>query len=196
MNVAQYMQPGVVTLPPEASLSVVRETMDGHGYGLLLIVDADRTLRGFVTRAGLKEVKDWEAPVETIAHPVRFSVTPEDTLEKAALILLSNRLVLLPVVKDDRLEGVITQAELLRGFVHAMGIGQEATRFTVTVGRTDPDVYPMIDTLRAHGASLLSMVQGDGDGPHVDIVFRVQGVQDKEQLRAELEAVLRGADTE
>ncbi len=196
MNVAQYMQSSVVTLPPEASLAAVRETMDGHGYGLLLIVDADRALRGFVTRASLKEVKDWEAPVETLTHPARFSVAPEDTLEKAALILLSNRLVLLPVVKDDRLEGVITQAELLRGFVHALGVGQQATRFTVTVRRTDPDIYPMIDVLRDHGVSLLSVVLDDGNGAHADIVFRVQGVQDKEQLRADLEAVLRDADTE
>lgn len=194
MNVGLYMQPGVITLLPDAALSVVRDTMDSHGFGLLLVADAEGALKGFVTRAGLKDVKDWEAAVESVAHPVRFSVTPEDTLEKAALILLSNRLVLLPVVKDGVLVGVLTQAEVLRGFSHALGIGQAAVRFSVPTRNGPLDLYPVMDVLRKHGATLISLVRSPGHEEGSHMILRVQNVEDKETLRAELEMALRGTD--
>ena len=190
MNVDQYMQSGVTTLPPDSPLSAVRDTMDAHGFGLLLIATAEGVLTGFITRAGLKDIKDWDAPVEKLAHPVKFSVTPDDTLEKAALIMLSNRLVVLPVVQEERLIGVITQAELLKGLTLGLGIGLPATRFTVKVRNESDDVYRVFDVLKAHGVKLISLVQGQGDDTHSEMILRVQGVEDKMKLRDDLESAL------
>ncbi len=163
MNVGQYMQPGVTTLPPDAPLSAVRDTMDEHGFGLLLLADDAGMLSGFITRAGLKDVKDWDVSVEKLSHPVRFSVVPQDTLEKAALIMLANRLVVLPVVEEGRLLGVLTQSEVLRGLTSGLGVGQEATRFTAKVRTDSVDIYRILDVLEAHGAKLLSLTQGGSD---------------------------------
>jgi len=191
MNVEQYMQPGVTTLPPDAPLSAVRATMDEHGFGLLLIATAEGQLTGFITRAGLKDVKDWDAPVDRMTHPVKFSVAPSDTLEKAALIMLANRLVVLPVVDEERLIGVITQAELLKGLTRALGIGLEATRFTAKIHVESPDIYRLLDVLEHHGASLISLVQGNGDADVREVILRIQNADDKDRLRADLEAALR-----
>jgi acetoin utilization protein AcuB len=195
MNVDQYMQPGATTLPPESPLSAVREAMDAYGFGLLLIATSDGELTGFITRAGLKDVKDWDVAVEKLAHPVKFSVAPEDTLEKAALIMLANRLVVLPVVQNDHLIGVITQAELLKGLTVGLGIGLEATRFTAKVRCDSADVYNILDVLKKHQAKLVSLVQGKSNGTHAEIILRVQGVGDKAGLRADLEAALRDSES-
>ncbi|MBE0636309.1 CBS domain-containing protein [Candidatus Bipolaricaulota bacterium] len=194
MNVDQYMQPGVTTLPPDAPLSVARDTMDAHGFGLLLIATAEAQLTGFITRAGLKDVKDWDVAVEKLAHPVKFSVASDDTLEKAALIMLANRLVVLPVVDDGQLIGVITQAELLKGLTVGLGIGMKATRFTATVRKDSTDVFRMLDVVRQHGARLLSVVQGKSNDTHSEIILRVQDVDDKDALRADLETALRDSE--
>lgn len=195
MNVDQYMQSEVTTLPPDAPLSAVRETMDERGFGLLLIATPEGELRGFITRAGLKDVKDWDRAVEKLSHPVKFSVSPEDTLEKAALIMLTNRLVVLPVVHEERLIGVITQSELLKGLTLGLGIGLEATRFTAKVRHDSTDIYQILDVLKTHGAKLLSLVQGKKNDTHSEIILRVQGVKDKEKLRADLEISLRDSET-
>ncbi len=195
MNVDQYMQSGVTTLPPDAPLSAVRDTMDERGFGLLLIATPEGELRGFITRAGLKDVKDWDRAVEKLSHPVKFSVSPEDTLEKAALIMLTNRLVVLPVVHEERLIGVITQSELLKGLTLGLGIGLEATRFTAKVRHDSTDIYQILDVLKTHGAKLLSLVQGKKNDTHSEIILRVQGVEDKEKLRADLEISLRDSET-
>lgn len=194
MNVDQYMQSGVTTLPPDAPLSAVRDTMDEHGFGLLLIATPEGELRGFITRAGLKDVKNWDTVVEKLSHPVKFSVSPKDTLEKAAFIMLTNRLVVLPVVHEERLIGVITQAELLKGLTLGLGIGLEATRFTAKVRHDSTDVYQILDVLKTHGAKLLSLVQGEKNDTHSEVILRIQGVEDKEALCADLEIALRDSE--
>ena len=191
MNVDRYMQSGVTTLPPDSPLSAVRDTMDAHGFGLLLLATAEGMLTGFITRAGLKDVKDWDVAVEKHSHPVKFSVAPEDTLEKAALIMLANRLVVLPVVQDEKLIGVITQAELLKGMTVGLGIGLAATRFTVKVRNESDDVYRVLDVLKSHGAKLISLIHGQVFESHAELILRVQGVEDKAKLSEDLEVALR-----
>jgi len=191
MNVAQYMQRGAVTVAPDAPISEARDLMEEHGFGLLLVVSQEGGLTGFVTRAGLKGIADWEAPVGRFSHPARFAVSPEDTLEKAALILLANRLVVLPVVEGEKLVGVITQGELLRGLTRGLGIGLEATRLTVKVRNDSDDLYDVFGILREHGAKIVSLARAGTNGETCEIVLRIQGIGEKERLRAELEAKLQ-----
>jgi len=193
MNVRRYMQSSAVTVAPDAPISRAKELMDEHGFGLLLVVSSDGALAGFVTRAGLKDVKEWDVPVERFSHPARFAVSPDDTLEKAALILLGNRLVLLPVVEDGKLVGVITQGELLKGLTKGLGIGLEATRLTVTVRSESEDLYDVMSVLREHGARILSVVRGATRNGTSDVVLRIQGVEERDKLRDELETALKQA---
>ena len=191
MNVRQYMQSRAVTVAADAPISKARDLMEEHGFGLLLVVSEEGALAGFVTRAGLKEIADWDTPVERFSHPAKFAVSPEDTLEKAALILLSNRLVVLPVVQEEKLVGVITQGEVLKGLTRGLGIGLEATRLTVKVRSDSEDLYDVFAILRAHGAKIVSLAQAGTDDGACEIVLRVQGIEEKERLRTELEAALK-----
>jgi len=191
MKVARYMQRDAITIRPDARLSAARDVMEERGYGLLLVATADGALQGFITRGTLKGVTDWDAAVETISHPVKFAVSPDDTLEKAALIMLDNRLVVLPVTKEERLVGVVTQIEVLRGLSRGLGIGKEGVRFTIATRPGTDDLYRVIDVLRSHGVRLVSVAHGAEDGERDDVILRVQGVGDKEGLRGALETVLR-----
>ncbi|MGB2982568.1 MAG: CBS domain-containing protein [Candidatus Bipolaricaulia bacterium] len=196
MNVERYMQQGAVTALPTASLSTVREVMEEHGFGLLLVASEDGCLKGFVTRASLKGTTDWDAPVEQITHPAVFAVSPCDTLEKAALILLENRLVLLPVTTEDgRLVGILTQAEVLRGLAEGLGIGLEGTRLSVRLREDSDDIYRVLELLRAHDVRLVSFAAGSKDGTHPEAILRVQGIDDRVKLCEELEARLRESES-
>lgn len=191
MIVGYYMHSDPVTVLADAPLAEAKRVMEENGFGILLIVAADRTLRGFITKGSLKEVSDWDIPAEKACFEARFAVSPTDTVEKAALILLENRLVLLPVVEEGRLVGVITQGEILRALARALGIGLEGTRLTVKVYPNSDDLHRVLEVLHENHVQLISMVQGSGDEAHREVILRVQGVTDKEGLRAELEAALR-----
>jgi len=197
MNVAQYMQRNAVTALPTASLETVRKVMDEHGFGLLLVASEEGLLKGFVTRASLKDVTDWAAPVEGTCHPAKFAVSPEDTLEKAALILLENRLVLLPVTTDEgHLVGVLTQSEVLRGLAGALGIGLEGTRLKVQLRPDSDDLFRVLDTLREHEVRLVSLAGGGSEGDYDEAILRIQGAADREALCEALEARLREGNDE
>jgi len=191
MNVERHMQRDAVTALPSATVGAIRKVMDDHGFGLLLISAEDGRLQGFVTRASLRGVADETAGVGSVMHPVRFAVAPSDTLEKAALIMLENRLVLLPVVAEDRLIGVITQSEVLRGLADGLGIGLDGTRMEMHLRRDSDDLFRAFEVLREHGVRVVSLSTQRGNGTHEDVVLRLQGIADREALRVALEAVLR-----
>jgi len=190
MNVGRYMHPDPVTVLADAPLSQAKQVMEENGFGLLLITTAEGALKGFITKGALKEVTDWEVPVEKVCFEARFAVSPNDTLEKAALILLGNQLVLLPVVNDGRLVGVITQSEILRALARALGIGLEGTRLTVKVRHATDDLYRVFEILQKNNVHIVSMIQGEKDEAYCQIILRTQGIADKEGLRTELEAAL------
>ena len=190
MNVGRHMQRDAVTALPSATVGTIRRVMEEHGFGLLLIASEDGGLQGFVTRASLRGVADDEVAVETVSHPVRFAVQPTDTLEKAALIMLDNRLVLLPVVEADRLVGVITQSEVLRGLADGLGIGLVGTRMEIKLRKDSDDLFRAFDVLREHGVHVVSMASRRENETHRDVVLRLQGIADPEALRLALESRL------
>ncbi len=192
MNVGYYMHVDPVTVLPEAPLAEAKRVMDENGFGILLVATADRELAGFITKGSLKDVSNWEKSVGESCFPTNFSVSPADTLEKAALILLANRLVLLPVVEEGKLVGVITQSEVLRALAQALGIGLEGTRLTVRVRPESSDLYSVLGVLRDHNVRLVSLARGREKNGYQDVILRVQGITDKEGLKEALEAALRG----
>lgn len=192
MNVAKHMQRDALAVLPSASIGSVRRVMDERGFSVLLVAGEDGCLRGFVTRASLRVATDDAATAETVAHAASAAVTPDDTLEKAALIMLEHRMVLLPVVDGEgRLVGVITQSEVLRGLADGLGIGLGGVRMEVRLRRDSDDLYRVFETLREHGARVISLASGREAAERHDVVLRLQGVADREALRASLEAALR-----
>jgi acetoin utilization protein AcuB len=191
MNVGRHMQRDAVTALPSATVGTIKRVMEEHGFGLLLIAGEDGRLQGFVTRASLRGVTDSEAKAADVAHPVRFAVQPADTLEKAALIMLENRLVLLPVVDEERLVGVITQSEVLRGLASGLGIGLDGTRVEMRLRKDSDDLFRVFDVLREHGVHVVSMASLRENEGRRDVILRLQGIADREALRAALEARLR-----
>jgi acetoin utilization protein AcuB len=193
MKVGIYMHSDPVTVAVDAPLSEARKVMDEKGFSLLLVVDKNTALKGFITKAALKGVTDWDTPLEKMCFEARFAVEPEDTLEKAALILIENQLVLLPVVKDDKLVGVISQSEVLRALATALGIGLEGTRITIKLPNSTNGklVYRLLDTLAEQDVMLVSLARGGKTERYQELILRAQGIKDKALLTEKLESVLR-----
>jgi len=193
MKVGLYMHSDPVTVLASAPLSEARRVMDEKGFSLLLVVDEEKSLKGFITKGALKGVTDWEAPLEKACFEARFAVTPEDTLEKAALIMIDNQLVLLPVITDGKLVGVISQSEVLRALARALGIGLEGTRISLALP-ADSDgklVYKVLGALDEEGVKLVSLARGGKTDRYQELILRAQGISDKDALTQKLEAILR-----
>jgi acetolactate synthase regulatory subunit len=95
------------------------------------------------------------------------------------------------VVEADRLVGVITQSEVLRGLADGLGIGLVGTRMEIKLRKDSDDLFRAFDVLREHGVHVVSMASRRENETHRDVVLRLQGIADPEALRLALEAQLR-----
>lgn len=54
-------------------------------------------------------------PVSKIMRSGVFTVSPEDSIEDASHLMSRHKINRLPVVEDDKLTGIITRGDIIRG---------------------------------------------------------------------------------
>lgn len=136
MTVQELMSADVITVPESASCREAVALMFRHRVRHLPVVAADGTLHGIVTDRDLRHHLFAPAVFKEVGHvsveqilaavPVRqvmsspvISVRPGDELEDAARLMLEDKVGSLPVVRDRRVVGIITETDLLRRIVRA-----------------------------------------------------------------------------
>jgi acetoin utilization protein AcuB len=136
LTVGQVMTPDPVTLGPEDSLMRAVEVMRQKGIRRIPIVVAD-TLVGLLAEGDLKRAQpsalsdsqeEFNQVMETtpvsrimIQNPV---TVPEDSLLlDAAQMLHTTKFGALPVLRDGRLAGILTDSDILRCLVDLLAHG-------------------------------------------------------------------------
>ncbi|WP_406658143.1 CBS domain-containing protein [Methanolobus sp. ZRKC2] len=79
-----------------------------------------------VIEVPIRELINWEdtkrmlddigsKPVEEIMKKNVYTISPEDSIEKASEIITRHKINRLPVVEDDKLIGIVTRGDIIRG---------------------------------------------------------------------------------
>ena len=135
--VGQKMSPAPVTVSPAATLAEARALLDRHRIRHLIILEGER-LVGIITDRDIRQASLPHPPGRP--HPegdpllelIRvgqamtkevITVTPETSLEHAAMLLIYHRIGGLPVVKEGRVVGIITEKDLLEALLECIGVG-------------------------------------------------------------------------
>jgi CBS domain-containing protein len=108
------------TIRPTDVLALAQEKMAKGGFRRLPVVDDSGHLIGIITDRDLREHKGFLPTTRVTAAIVENPVTvsPDDTIEAAAHLMLERKIGGLPVVASDgQLVGIITETDLLSGFV-------------------------------------------------------------------------------
>ena len=189
--VSEKMTAPPVTVSPSATLTEARTLLDRHRVRHLIVLDQWQ-LVGIITDRDIRQASLPHPPGQP--HPegdalmdlVRVSqamtkevitVMPETLLEHAAMLLIYHRIGALPVVKQGRVVGIITETDLLEAFLECMGLGastkDEARRDAEEGGGNDecPGDLPQ---LRVFGRSLEGGC-GSAQGPFVSEGHLFQG---------------------
>ncbi|ABK17600.1 CBS and ACT domain-containing protein [Syntrophobacter fumaroxidans] len=146
MYVGWYMKTKLLTITPETSVFKAREMMDNHRISHLPVTDGKAHLVGLVTDRDLRQV--WASPATTLSvHELTYvlqkltvanvmtrnvvTATPDMHIERAALIIHDKKFGALPVVKDDRLVGIITVTDLMQVVLTALGLSDNTKRLSL-----------------------------------------------------------------
>ncbi|HSC91920.1 MAG TPA: CBS domain-containing protein [Gaiellaceae bacterium] len=140
MKVKELMTTDVATVTPETSLKEVASILAARGISGIPVVDGDAHVLGVVSEADilLKEQGRtreggrfaWFLEPKATAEAAKLAartageamtspavtVGPERPASAAARIMVEREVNRLPVVKDERLVGIVTRADLVRAF--------------------------------------------------------------------------------
>ncbi len=125
LRVEQYMSCDLFTVHPDEVIDLVASLMDWRNIRHVPVEDENHRLVGLVSYRSLVRVlardiphdKDHPLAVEAIMLKDPITVTPETSTIDAIALMRREKVACLPVVKDDRLVGIITE----RDYVHIAG---------------------------------------------------------------------------
>jgi acetoin utilization protein AcuB len=208
MLIKDWMATAVLTV--DANTSVMRATriMKENNIRRLPVLSQGK-LAGVVTDRDLKEASPSstsdmdihemyyllsEMKIKDVMTDKCISLHQNDTLEKAALIMLKEKISGVMILDgEDNLVGLLSETDILRGFIHATGIQDGADQYVIDMPDTRGSVTKVIDTLREYNARVLSILTSFADAPPSQkrVAIRISIDEDKlpefEQDISELE---------
>ncbi len=144
MKINDLMIPDPITITEKASISDAIELMKVNSIRHLPVVSPKKILKGFLTLADLKQglipsmVGDLTLTDLMIKKPI--TVEPDNDIEIAAQLIYKHKIGGIPVVKKNKLVGIITESDILRAFIDMMGILTASSRIDVVI-KDEPGLF-------------------------------------------------------
>ncbi len=170
MFVGKHMTRKVVTVSAGDTLEFASNLLRENRIHQLPVVEGE-LLIGFVSGTDIRnstfekttvsesgELLVKNKTVEEIMTRDVITVSPEDTVEDALVVIHRRRLGALPVVEGKKLVGIITKADVLAAFRDILRIEEPGVRIEVVV---PPGVDPLIRLFRKigeMGLEILSLI--------------------------------------
>ncbi len=173
MLVKDWMTKDPVTITDETSMMKAIHLMKERRFRRLPVVHEGK-LVGMVTDRDLKEASPSKATtldvhelyyllaelqIKEIMTRNPLTLSPDDTVERAAQLMLEKTISGLPVVDaDGRLVGIITQSDVFQAFIHITGISQGGVQYALRLEDKPGIIKEVVDLLRQKGARFVSLL--------------------------------------
>lgn len=184
MLVRDRMSAPAVTIDVKGSIAEARALMRHYEIRRLPVLQKGR-LVGIVTQTDLMQampssastLSTWEVPtllrkacVKDIMTPDPITIGPEVPIEAAAFIMRGQKIGGLPVVRDGRLLGMITESNLFDAFVELTGLREGGARLVVDLANRADAIAQVAAITYAAGILLTSMATFRGNGHRLAIL--------------------------
>lgn len=188
MFVSEWMTAAPQTVTSKTPVMEAMQLLRKGGYRRLPVVDGAK-LVGIVTDRDLKEATPSKATTLSVyelnyllskltVHDVMVSkvitVTPEEPVENAALLMEEHKVSGLPVVSGGTLQGIFTITDMLRAIVAMLGLKEGGTRVTVSLP-DEPGVLASAASAAAPSNIIAVVTAGVQAGHRRELVLRVTG---------------------
>jgi acetoin utilization protein AcuB len=186
MIVEQIMKTPVITLQPTNTITeaiqLVRQCRIRH----IPIVDSENHVVGIVTDRDIRDVspsifhihehlEDLQKPISTIMKTDVIVGHPLDFVEEVAALFYEHKISCLPIVKDRKLVGIVTETDLLYTLIQLTGAHQPSSQIEIKVPNESGMLSKAAAIIAKRNTNIASvLLYPDQDENYQILVFRVQ----------------------
>lgn len=187
MIVEEIMCTNVSTLKPANTIADGFRLIEAKKIRHIPIVDEENQLVGIVTASRLREavpsifhtgehLEDLQKPIEAIMTKNVIFGHPLDFVEEVAGLFYEHHISCLPITKDKKLVGIVTETDLLRTMVELTGAHQPGSQIEVRVPNITGVLCDIAGIIRNRHANILSVLvyPDKQDVNYKVLVIRVQ----------------------
>lgn len=200
MQVHELMMVDPTTISPKTKYAEAFRLLRLKKLHALPVIGKEGQLVGIITEKDLLDI----SPIAVLgAHTMsdllsamaveeamtRKIITVEEDcpLEEAARTLIDHKIGSLPVMRGDQLVGMVTELDILRAMMDALGGYSEGLRITLRLLEDKGELGAITDGIIQLGGKLMSLSTYWGDDPFKRVIsLKVQGV-DRDELLMMLE---------
>ena len=173
MLVKGWMTTDVITIDENTSMMKAGQIMKESGVSRLPVL-RDGKLTGIITDRDVKEASPSKATtldvhelyyllselkVRDIMSKNVITCTPDDTVEKVAVIMLEHNISGLPVTNDEgKIFGIISKDDVFKVLISITGIYRGGTQFAFNLPDKPGSIKDVADVIRKHSARMVSIL--------------------------------------
>jgi acetoin utilization protein AcuB len=127
-----------LTIGPDESLSDAHNYMREQKVRHLPVVQSDEKMLGLIAEDSATTLSVWEihyllmeVKVKSVMVKDVITTTEDTPIEEAAHLMLDHKIGCLPVIRDDRLVGIITESDIFRTFMELFAAREKGLRITL-----------------------------------------------------------------
>lgn len=202
MLVKDIMVRNPFTAKPENTVPEVKALMSKQKVNKIPILDENGKLVGIVTKNDIEKATPNDSTtldvfelsyllgklkIEKIMHKDVKFCTETETLENAASIMQDYGIGCLPVLKDNKLIGIITETDIFHAFIDLFGARFPGIRVTFTIDEKPGQLSKIATGIAGLNGNIITTLHSDAkDDLHRVITLKCTGVS-LEQTRALIE---------
>jgi acetoin utilization protein AcuB len=199
MLVGERMSHPVITIAPDLPITEavnlmrkehIRRTPVVKGGKLVGIVSDKDLLNASPSPATSLSI--WEMnyllskiKVEDVMTTEILSIDVDTPVEEAARIMADNKIGGLPVMKNNRVVGMITETDLFKIFLELMGAREKGIRVTAMIPEKVGELADLTKAIAEAGGNFISFGQTAGEDPsNREVTFKVSGLDESKVKKA------------
>lgn len=190
MLVKTLMSHPVTTVREETMVGDALELIKKKNIRRLPVVDEEGRLIGLTTEWDLLKIfplkpnNSFETklisrtPIKNLMRTDPMTVSPEETIESAAVTMQCNKIGCLPVVDRGKVVGLISLTDILTAFIDAMGLEKSSVRITIKFSKRMGFLAELIQLIDGMGIIVDNMVTINDE-----IVLKIKDIKTEELLQ-------------
>jgi acetoin utilization protein AcuB len=188
MLVVERMTPNPITVTGQTTVKRALDTVRKHHLSHLPVVNERGTLIGIVSEKDLLRAGG-DQGIEQVMTKEVITVTEYAALEDAARIMADHKISSLPVMRDGKLVGLITETVLFQIFLEQLGAREPGVRLTMLVPEEKGILASVTGEIATMGGNILALSTFMGQDPTNRLVTVKVADVPSEKLVAIMEAL-------